>query len=67
MLSNRLAEVEFADAQAVATIVRITRGNFRLLHRLLIQIQRVLRINELHTITAEVVDAARSTLVIGDI
>lgn len=62
-----LDEAEFTDAQAVATIVRITRGNFRLLHRLFIQIERVLRINDLHTITAEVVDAARSTLVIGDI
>lgn len=65
-LGLSLDEAEFTDAQAVATIVRITRGNFRLVHRLFIQIERVLRINDLHTITAEVVDAARSTLVIGD-
>jgi hypothetical protein len=62
-----LDEADFTDAQAVATIVRITRGNFRLLHRLFIQIERILRINGLNAITDEVVEAARSTLVIGDI
>ena len=39
--------------------------NFRLLARLFAQIQRVLEINRLHTNTAEVVDADRETLVIG--
>ena len=58
-------DTDFTDAQAVAAIVRITGGNFRLLQRLLIQIERILRINELSTISAEVVKAARSTLVIG--
>ena len=58
-------DTDFTDAQAVAAIVRITGGNFRLLQRLLIQIERILRINELSTISAEVVEAARSTLVIG--
>jgi len=32
----------------------------------LVQIERILRINELNSITAEVVEAARSILVIGD-
>ncbi len=40
-------------------------GDFRLLHRLFVQIERVLRINDLTVITNDVVDAARSTLVIG--
>lgn len=44
---------------------RITGGNFRLVERLFGQIQRVLEINQLSTITREVVDAARDTLVIG--
>ena len=58
-------EADFTDAQAVAAIVQITEGNLRLLHRLFVQIGRILRINGLHAITEEVVQAARSTLVIG--
>ena len=34
-------------------------------YRLFVQIQRILEINHLQTITAEVVEAARETLVIG--
>ena len=55
---------DFTDAQAVATVARITGGNFRLLQRLFAQIHRIMKINELHTITADVVETARSTLVI---
>ena len=62
-----LDDADFTDAQAVAAIVRITGGNFRLLHRLFVQIQRILRINGLNAITDDVVEAARSTLVIGAI
>ncbi len=57
---------DFTDAQAVAAVGRITRGNFRLVHRLFVQIERVLRINDLTVITSDVVETARSTLVIGD-
>jgi hypothetical protein len=44
---------------------RITGGNFRLVQRLFSQIDRLLRINELQTITQEVVEAAREQIVIG--
>lgn len=64
-LGVTLDEADFTDAQAVAAIARITGGNFRLLHRLFVQIERILRINEMTAITEEVVDAARSTLLIG--
>lgn len=56
---------DFTDTEAVAAIVRITGGNFRLLQRLFSQIERLLEINELRTITKEVVEAAREGLIIG--
>ncbi len=64
-LGVHLDDADFTDAQAVASIARITGGNFRLLHRLFTQIERVMRINELTVITDDVVEAARSTLVVG--
>ncbi|GAC1557467.1 MAG: AAA family ATPase [Herpetosiphon sp.] len=60
-----LDDADFTDTQAVAAIVRITGGNFRLVHRLFVQIERILRINGLNAVTVEVVEAARSVLVIG--
>jgi DNA transposition AAA+ family ATPase len=60
-----LDEADFSDAQAIAAIARITGGNFRLIRRLFVQIDRIMRINGLSAITGEVVEAARSTLVIG--
>jgi DNA transposition AAA+ family ATPase len=56
---------DFTDAEALATIVRITAGNFRVIHRLLMQIERILEINHLQTVTKEVVEKARERLVLG--
>lgn len=64
-LGLALDQDDFTDAQAIAAVARITGGNFRLVKRLFTQIQRIMRINELHTLTADVVETARSTLVIG--
>lgn len=56
---------DFTDLEAISTIIRITGGNFRVLHRLLMQIERILEINELQTVTKEVVEEARTMLVLG--
>lgn len=65
-LGRTLDPDDFTDAQAIAAIERITRGNFRLLERLFPQIARVLKINQLETITDDVIEAAASILVIGN-
>jgi hypothetical protein len=49
----------------VACLIRMTGGNFRLLTRLLTQIERVLIVNDLHLVSTAVVAAARESLVIG--
>ena len=54
-----------ADEESIAMILRVTGGNFRLLHRLLTQIGRVLELNKLTSVTTSVVEAARESLVIG--
>ena len=53
------------EEEAVAAIIRITQGNFRLLHRLLAQIQRTVDINALRLVSKEVVEIARQQLLIG--
>lgn len=45
--------------------VKITKGNFRLLYGLLAKTHRILETNELNTITVDVVEAVRDSLVIG--
>lgn len=56
---------DFTTREARAAIIRITSGNFRLTTRLMAQIHRIMDINQLNTVTSEVVNAARESLVIG--
>ncbi|MEA2259067.1 MAG: hypothetical protein QOJ51_1892 [Acidobacteriaceae bacterium] len=51
--------------EVIARLIRMTGGNFRLLTRLLTQIERVLEVNQLRSVSTEVVEAARDSLVIG--
>jgi DNA transposition AAA+ family ATPase len=60
-----LPEQGVTDEEVLTAIIRVTGGNFRLLHRLLTQIARLVEINALQTVTREVVEAARESLVIG--
>jgi DNA transposition AAA+ family ATPase len=54
------------DPETVAAIIRVTSGNFRLLGRLLTQ-GRILEINGLTRVNTAVIDAARESLVIGQL
>jgi len=51
--------------EVIAMLIRMTGGNFRLLTRILTQVERVLEVNRLFSISTEVVEAARDSLVIG--
>jgi hypothetical protein len=53
------------DKEAVATIVRITGGNLRVIDRLMLQVEQVLLVNKLQVVTKEVVETARQNLSIG--
>ncbi|MFD7609258.1 AAA family ATPase [Streptomyces mirabilis] len=56
---------DYATTEAVAAVTRIPNGNFHLTTRLVDQIERILEINQITTVTKEVVEAARENLVIG--
>jgi hypothetical protein len=51
--------------EGVAALIRVTGGNFRLLHRLLAQVGRILEINGLGVVIREAVEASREVPVIG--
>lgn len=57
-----LDDADFTDNQNSTATVRITGGSFRLLHHLFVQIERVLKINDLSIIATDVVEPDRNTL-----
>jgi len=66
-LGLKLKSADFTDHEAMTTIIKITRGNFRLINRIFMQIDRILRLNNLTHITNEVVLSARECLLIGNV
>jgi Holliday junction resolvasome RuvABC ATP-dependent DNA helicase subunit len=43
----------------------MSRGNFRLLTRLVTQVERILKVNQSEIVSKEIVTAARESLLIG--
>lgn len=43
--------------EALAAVIRITRGNFRLMERLFAQMKRIMVLNRVEEVSCEVVDA----------
>lgn len=54
-----------ADKECTSEIRLMTRGNFRLIERLFIQIEFIMRINNYYVIDKEVIKTARENLLIG--
>jgi len=61
----KVSSDDFTDKEAVAAILRITKGNIRLIERLMMQVEHVLTANQLTIVTKEVVETARKNLIIG--
>jgi DNA transposition AAA+ family ATPase len=57
--------VAVLSPDVIATLIRMRGGNFRLLTRLLAQVERVLKVNQADVVSKEIVTAARDSLVIG--
>ena len=62
-LGHALDPGDTDHVEAVSAVIRITGGNFRLIERLMTQVARVMDINQLDTISPDVVHAARQMLV----
>jgi predicted secreted protein len=58
---------EVLAPDVIASLIRMSGRNFRLLTRLLTQIERILKVNNLDTVSKEIVAAARDSLVIGQV
>jgi len=58
-------EDDYSDQEVISAVLRITNGNFRLVDRIIKQSIRIMKVNCMTTITKEIIEAARSCLLIG--
>ncbi len=65
-LGTTISMDNFNDYETLSTIVRITKGNFRVLTRLFQQLERLMKINNLTSINTDLVNSAREVLVVGN-
>lgn len=65
-LGIKIDENDFTDQEAISAIVRMTNGNFRLINRLLKQSLRIMKVNKMTSLTKEIIEAARTCLLIGE-
>lgn len=65
-LYEQIEDDNFSDQEAISTIIRMTNGNFRLINRLLKQSYRIMQVNCMKSLTAEILEAARKCLLIGE-
>jgi hypothetical protein len=61
----KLDESHQAAEETISSIVRITSGNFRLIDRIFDQITRIAEINRMPIVNSDMVESARSLLIIG--
>jgi len=74
LLKNKAKELNlkcnFDDVlaeEALVEIIKITRGNFRLIQRLVMQIERIMRLNKINDLRKDVVETAKESLITGTI
>jgi DNA transposition AAA+ family ATPase len=65
-LGIEIDENNFSDQEAISAVIRMTNGNFRLINRLLKQSIRIMKVNHMTILTKEIIEAARSCLLIGE-
>lgn len=65
-LGTKISTDTFSDYETLNTIVRIAKGNLRVLTRLFQQLERLMKINNVTFINTDLVNLAREALVIGN-
>lgn len=64
-LDTKIKLEDFDDFETMNSIIRITKGNFRILTRLFKQLERLMKINNTSLINSDLIDSARELLVLG--